>query len=118
MDQRSRRFYRAGLAVALVTSLLIVWTTIVRDDGSGLATFGVIMAALVGGFATSFRAQGLARTGLGVAVMQGLIGIGMATAPSTASLPGASLRVLLASGVFAALWLVAAGLFRAAGNRG
>ena len=108
------RNYRVGAAIALLTSFLTVWTTIVRDDGSGIGFFMLIMAAAVGGFAASFRAAGMARTMLGVAVMQGLLGIAIATAPSTASLPDGSLRALLFSAVFAALWLISAAFFRAA----
>jgi len=106
--------YRAGVGVALVTSLLIVWTTIVRDDGNGIGFFLVIMAAAVGGFSASFRAAGLARTMLGVATMQALLGVAIATAPSVAAMPDGSLRALLYCGFFAALWLVSATFFHAA----
>lgn len=109
-----RRAYRAGVGVALVASLLIVWTTIVRDDGTGMAWFMLIMAAVTGGFSAWFRPAGMARTMLGVAVMQALLGVATATAPSTASVPDGPLRALLFSGVFAALWLASAALFRVA----
>jgi hypothetical protein len=106
--------YRAGVAVAVVASFLTVWTTIVRDDGTGIGFFLVIMAAVVGGFAAWFRPAGMARTMLGVAIMQVLFGISIATAPSTASLPGGAFKALLFSGFFTALWLVSAAFFRAA----
>ena len=112
-----RRAYSAGVAVAAATSLLIVWTTIVRDDGSGLGSFGVILAAMVGAFAAEFQPAGLARAMVGTAAMQGLIGVGIATAPVTRMQTGLSLRVLVISGVLAALWLAAAALFRAAVRR-
>jgi hypothetical protein len=106
--------YRAGVAVALVTSFLIVWTTIVRDDGTGIGYFMVIMAAAVGAFSAWFRPAGMARTMLGAAIMQALLGALIATAPSTASLPGGSSKVLLFSGFFTALWLISATFFRSA----
>ena len=106
--------YRAGVGVAVLTSLLTVWTTIVRDDGNGIGFFMLIMAWVVGGFSAWFRPAGMARTMVGVAVMQLLLGMLIATAPSTASLPGGSLRILVSSGVFALLWLTSAGFFRAA----
>jgi hypothetical protein len=109
-----RRTYRWGVAIALVTSFLILWTTVVRDDGNGIGLFMLIMAAAVGGAAAWFRPAGMARTMLGVAVMQALLGIAIATAPSTASTPDGGFRILLASGVFMALWLVSAAFFRAA----
>ena len=111
------RTYSAGVAVAAVASLLTVWTTIVRDDGTGMSHFLLIMAAVVGGFAAWFQPAGLARTMLGVAIMQALLGVATATAPSTASLPDGSGKALLFSGVFAVLWLVSAGFFRAASKR-
>jgi len=112
-----RRAYRAGVAVAVVTSFLTVWTTIVRDDGTGAGFFLLIMAAVVGAFAAWFQAAGMARTMIGVAIMQLFFGIAIATAPSTASVPGGSTKALIFNGVFAVLWLASATLFRAAAKR-
>ena len=114
MRELSEKAYRAGVAVALVTSFLTLWTTVVRDDGNGIGFFLLIMAAVTGSFSAWFQPRGMARTMLGVAIMQALLGALIATAPSTASMPGASLKALLFSAVFAALWLVAAALFRIA----
>lgn len=108
------RAYRAGVAAALVTSFLTVWTTIVRDDGHGAGFFLIVMAALVGGFSAWFRPAGMARTMFGVAIMQALFGVAMATAPSIASTPDGSFKALLSNGFFAMLWLVSATFFRAA----
>jgi hypothetical protein len=108
------RAYRAGVAIALVVSFLTVWTTIVRDDGNGIGFFLLIMAVAVGWFAAWFQPAGMARTMIGVAVMQGLLGVLIATAPSTASMPNGSFRALLFSAVFAAMWLTSATFFRAA----
>jgi hypothetical protein len=108
------RPYRAGVAVAILAPLLTVWTTFVRDDGTGIAYSLLIMAAMVGGFAAWFRPAGMARTMLGVAIMQALLGIATATAPSVASVPDGSSRAVLFSGVFTALWLVSAAFFRVA----
>lgn len=106
--------YRAGVAVALMASFLTVWTTIVRDDGTGIGYFMLIMAAAVGGFAARFQPAGMARTMLGVAIMQASLGGLIATAPSSASMEGGPGRALLFSGVFALLWLISAACFRAA----
>lgn len=111
------RAYRAGIAVALAASFLTVWTTIVRDDGNGIGFFLVIMAAMVGGFSAWFRPAGMARTMLGVAIMQALLGIAIATAPVTANVPDGPSRALLFSGFFAAMWLISAVFFRAAAKR-
>jgi hypothetical protein len=93
-----------------------VWTTLVRDDGNGIGFFLVIMAAVVGGFSAWFRPAGMARAMFGVAIMQALLGVAIATAPSTASLPDGSFKALLFSGFFTALWLVSATFFRTATN--
>lgn len=47
--------YRAGLVVAFVTSLLTVWTTVVRGDGNGIGFSLVAMAAAVAGLPPCFR---------------------------------------------------------------
>ncbi|MDT8760858.1 hypothetical protein MZO42_19330 [Sphingomonas psychrotolerans] len=116
-ETSARRSYQAGVAVASVTSFLTVWTTIVRDDGNGIGFFLLIMAAGVGGFAASFRAAGMARTMAGVAIMQLTLGLAIATAPVTASIPGAVARILLFTGISMTLWLVSAAFFRTAARR-
>ena len=105
--------YRAGVGIAIVASFLTVWTTIVRDDGTGVGYFMVILAAAVGGFAAWFRAAGMARTMLGVAVMQVCLGALIATAPVTASMPGGAPKVMLFNAFFTALWLISAAFFHA-----
>lgn len=111
------RAYRAGIAVAITASFLIVWTTVVRDDGTGIGYFLVIMAAIVGSFAARFQPAGMARTMLGVAIMQLLHSVAIATAPVTASLPDGTPKALLFGAFFAALWLVSAAFFRVAAAR-
>jgi hypothetical protein len=119
MTETSRkRASQAGVAVAMLASLLTIWTTIVRDDSTGGAYFMLILAVMVGWFAAGFRPAGMARTMLGVAVMQMVNGLLVATAPVIANVPGGSLRALLFSTVFAALWLSSGALFRFAAGRG
>ena len=113
-----RGAYRAGIAVAVLAAFLIVWTSIVRDDGHAIGSFMVIMAVGVGWFAAGLIATGMARTMLGVAVMQAAVGALTATAPIVANVPGESMRALLFSGFFVVLWLVSGAFFRAAASRG
>lgn len=115
--QRRNFYYRAGIAVAALTAFLIVWTTIVRDDGSGAGAFMVILAAPVGAFAARWRADGMARAMLGVAAMQAVLGMLTATAPVTALEPDGVLRAILFNAVFAALWLVSAYCFHIANRK-
>ena len=106
--------FRAGVALAAATSLLLVWVTIVRDDGHGMGSLMIIMAVAVGWFAAEFKARGMARTMAGAAVMQVAAGMLIATAPIGARVPGESLRSLIFAGVFALLWLVSGACFRKA----
>lgn len=113
-----RSAYRGGVGVALAAAFLVVWTTIVRDDGSGGGSFMLILAVAVGWFAARFEPAGMARTMLGIAVMQVLHGMLVATAPVIAQTPDGSLRALVFAGGFTALWLLSGALFRTAAKRG
>lgn len=110
--------YRAGVGVAALTSFLIVWTTIVRDSVDSAGFFLLIMAPVVGGYAARFRPAGMARTMAGVAVMQVVWTLAVATAPVTALVSDGVFKTWLFGGAFTALWLVSAALFRAAARAG
>ena len=116
-ERTGSRAYKAGLAMVVLTSLLTVWTTVVRDDSTGEGYFMVILAAGVSSFAALLRPAGMMRTMVGVTVMQVLLGLLIATAPITANAPGGPLRVLVFNGAFALLWLGAAALFGMAGRQ-
>ena len=60
-SQTASRAYRVGLGLAALTAFVTVWTTIVRDDGQGAASFMVILAAAVGALAVRMEAAGMAR---------------------------------------------------------
>lgn len=109
--------YRSGIALAGLASFLIVWTSIVRDEGSAAGNFMIILATTVGGYACRFDAGGLARTMAGVATMQLILGLLTATAPITATLPGGVPKAFAFHAVFMLLWLASAVLFRTAARR-
>lgn len=115
---RTSRGYSAGVALAALTSFLSIWTTIVRDDGSGAGFFLVIMAVGVGAFATRATAEGMGRTMLGVAVMQATMGLATATAPITAQFPDGVFKAIVFNGVGTALWALSAIFFFAAARNG
>lgn len=110
--------YRTGVAVVAAASVLTVWTTLVRDDGNGLGFLMLVMAAVVGAFTAELRPAGMARAMFGVAIMQALLGVAIATAPPTARAPDGSFKALLFSGFFTAMWLISAALFRTASRGG
>ncbi|MGN6463314.1 MAG: hypothetical protein ACTHLY_19215 [Pseudolabrys sp.] len=111
---RSTRLYRTGVAVAVATSLLTLWTMIVRDDGTGIGYIMLVAAAIVAAASARFQPTGMARAMLGVAIMQTLLAALIITAPSTANIPGGATKILLFAAAFTTLWLISAGLFRAA----
>jgi hypothetical protein len=98
--------YGLGAALALATCFMLVWTTLVRDDGNGIGFLILVLAAAVSAFAVRLRAEGMARAMLGMAGIQAFLGLMIATAPRGIS------GALLATGVFVALWLIAAACFR------
>ena len=104
--------YGLGAAVALATCFMLVWTTVVRDDGNGIGFLTLVLAAAACAFAVRGRAAGMARAMLGMAGIQAFLGLMIATAPSTVDAPRGVTGVLLMTGVFVALWLVSAGCFR------
>ncbi len=112
-----RGAYRGGIGAAVLAAFLTVWTTVVRDDGSGMGYFMIILAVPVGWFAARFEPAGMARAMLGVAAMQVLAGMLVATAPITAAEPDGVLRAVLFNAGFTALWLGSAALFRRAARR-
>lgn len=110
--------YAAGAAVAAGTALLQVWINLAvgivgsEDNPVNLGFFGVIVTAAACAFAVRLRADGMARAMLAVAGVQGLLGLAIATAPSTAQVESnGPIGVLVLSGFFAALWLASAALF-------
>lgn len=121
MMRMSRNWaYRIGAAVAVGTAFLLVWVNlavgIIGNEGStaNLLYAGVLGLGVVGAVVSRFRAQGLATTLVVMAVAQGLIGaaaLGLGWSADGENWPGV---IIVVSGFFAALWLVAAGLFRRA----
>lgn len=114
MARGGGNLYRLGWVVAAAAVLLTVWTTIVRDDGSGEGNLMIVLAVATSAFAARFTATGLARALLGIAAMTVAMGLLMATDPSAPDVE----RAMLWTGVLTAMWLGAAVLFRAAGQAG
>jgi hypothetical protein len=109
--------FRIGVAAALAASFLEVWINLAvgivgsEDNPVNQGFYLVVAAAGACAFTARLRADGLARAMLAVAALQALLGLAVATAPSTARDPMGATGVLALSGVFAALWLVSAALF-------
>jgi len=116
--------YRIGVAVALAAAFLQVWINLAvgivgsEDNPVNQGFYGVVVAAAACAFTARFQAGGMARAMLATAGVQALLALAVATAPSTArDDPMGATGVLALSGVFAALWLLSAALFRRSARR-
>lgn len=109
--------YRGGALVALSASFVEVWMNAAvgivgsNDNPVNQGFFGIVVTAGACAFVARFRPDGMARAMLAVAVVQTLLAIAVATAPSTAQEAMGPWGVLALSAFFVGLWLVAAALF-------
>ncbi|WP_133149230.1 hypothetical protein [Caulobacter zeae] len=121
---RSRHMaYRAGAVLAVGAAFLMIWASlavgIVGNEGDqiNLAYPGVVALALATAAAWRFRAAGLAKAMLVAAATLAAIAVfALSTGPGGS--PGALAEILVANGVFAALFAGAAVLFSLAARRG
>lgn len=112
--------YRAGIALMLAVPFLSLWFTgavgIIGDEGNpaNLVFLAVPLFALAAAAIARFRAAGLARAMAATAIAQLVAGgIGVAAAMN-APTPVFSPEALAITALFAAMWLAASRLFRAA----
>jgi hypothetical protein len=110
--------YRAGIAVGVGGGFLLLWVNmavgILGGEGNpaNLMYLGVLIIGMVGAVLARFRAAGLVRTMLAMAVAQVLVAvIAMATGRTGAS---PWLEVVGVTLFFLGPWLLAAALFRVA----
>ena len=122
------RTYRVAVGVAVAAGLLLVWANLAvglvgsEHNPANLLYGGVLAVALGGALVARFRPLGMSRAMFAAALTYVLVtAIALlvwtptpATAEPAANLP----NVLVANGVFAALWAVAGGLFRRAATAG
>jgi len=115
--------YRAGATVALAASFLLTWVNLVAgitgnpESQTNFSFFVIVWTAGVSAFAVRARPDGMARAMLGVAVVQAMLTGLAATDPSTAETRVGVGGVVLVSGYFTALWLLAAAEFRQSARR-
>ena len=106
--------YRLGMGLALGTALLMTWANLAvgiignENDPANLMFWGVILVLMFGAVFARFRPRGMALALAATAAAQVLVGV-------VAALDGHF--TLIFTGVFTALWLGAAQLFRAAAGQ-
>jgi hypothetical protein len=112
--------YRAGVGVAIVTALILVWMNLAvgiigsEDSPANLMYGGVLAVGIVGSLMVRFRPHGMAQVLAAMALAQAMVGaVALLTGSGSdgANWPGAIVCLTI---VFAGLWLVSAWLFRKA----
>jgi len=111
------RSYRAASAVAIAGGFLLVWVNLAvgmigsEDHPANLLYAGVLTVGLVGAVFVRFRAGGMARVTVAMAVAQMLVALA-AVAAGWGAPYSPPAEVLGVSALFAVPWLMSAALFR------
>jgi hypothetical protein len=107
--------YRAAVGVALATALILLWVyaavgIIGSENNPANLMYGAVLAVgITGAFIARFQPRGMARALLATALAQVLVAVIARIAGS-----GSAPVVIGATGLFVALWLLSAWLFRKA----
>lgn len=106
------RAYRAAVGVALAGAFVLVWMNLAvgligsEDNPANLMHGGVLAIGIIGAVVARFQPQGLARALVAMALAQALVAV-------IALVAGLGSALIL-TGIFVALWLASAWLFRTA----
>lgn len=112
------RAYRVAAGVALATALALVWLNLAvgligaEDDPANLIHGGVLAVGLVGTLLARLRPRFMARALLATALAQAASAAVALAAGWGATTPGWPWDILVLDGIFTALWLLSAALFR------
>ena len=104
--------YRAAVGVALATAFILIWMNLAvgiigsEDNPANLMYGGVLAVWLIGAVIARFQPHGMARALVATAIAQALVAV-------IALIAGLGFTLML-TGIFAALWLGSAWLFRRA----
>lgn len=106
--------YRAATGLAIVTAFVLVWMNLAvgiignEENPANLMFGGVLAVGFIGALVARFEARGMAVALVATAVAQALV----AAVALVARLEPP--RILVLTGLYVALWLASAGLFRRA----
>jgi hypothetical protein len=110
-------WYRAAVAVALLGNLLVIWSNLAvgivgsENNPANQLFFAALLVGIGGAFIARFRAGGMA-VSMGATAVSLLVALLVASLGGTDE-PKANHSVeVIATGLFAALFLISAGLFR------
>jgi hypothetical protein len=113
--------YRAAFGVALAAALLLVWVSLAvgiigtEDDPANLMYAGVLFVGIVGAIVSRLRPDGMARALLATALAQASVAV-IALTFGLGSERSGPLEIVGVSGLFVALFVGSAMLFRHAGR--
>ena len=114
--------YRAGAALAAATALFLVWTIgavgLIGAEGDPFdAIYGVVIGiGVIGAVVARFQPQGMARALSATAIAQALVVVIALLVGKQHSPVSSVAGIAGVNGFFVALWVLAAGLFRAASD--
>ena len=115
MHLPSSTAYRVAVGLALTAAFLIMWLNaaagligIEDDDPANLLYVGVLAIGFIGAIIARLQPRGLARALFATALAQTLVSALALKLPNTAS----SAQILIVHGVFVAMFVAAALLFR------
>jgi hypothetical protein len=112
--------YRAAVGVALAAAFILIWLNLAvgiigtEDNPANLMYGGVLAVGIFGAIIARFQADGMARVLLATAFAQALVAVIALIAGAGSTDPTWPLDISALTGVFAALWLLSAWLFRKA----
>jgi hypothetical protein len=115
--------YRVAVGIACATGLVLVWVNgavgiIGDEDSANMMYFGVIIIGFIGAFIARFEPRGMTRALVATAVAQALVPlIALTWVPAVDFAPGVG-QVMVLNGVFVALWVGSAMLFRESARAG
>ena len=115
--------YRAAASVALAAAFILIWLNLAlgiigtEDDPANLMYGGVLAVGIVGAVIAQFQPHGMARALFATALAQVLVGAVALIARLGATGPTWPANILGLTGLFAALWLLSAWLFRKAARQ-
>lgn len=111
--------YRAAVGVALAAGLMLVWVNLAvgligtEGDPANLMYVGVLAVGIVGAIIARLQPQRMSRAMFATALAQTLVAV-IALLAGLGSPANGPLEILIGNGVFVALFVGSAGLFRRA----
>ncbi len=108
------RAYRLGVGIALLGAFFMVWANLAvgiignEDNPVNRVFYGILAVGVIGALLARFEARGMARALVATAIAQVLV--------SVIALVAGWGQVFVMTGIFLAIWLTAAQLFRKAAD--